>query len=419
MANKILFIIQRYHPAKGGAELFIKTLAEYLANSEKYSVDVWTTDAFNTGTLWDLDDDVIEKKVEKIENVNVKRFQIGKGILRNKYLNKIFRVVFGSLPFFKISNLATCPTTFGMLDEIKKIEGYKAVIVSTTPYYFLFYVGYLISKKLNIPLVVIPALHTGVEENDTLKKKYLRKSAIPFFEHATKIILNTKTEGEAIERFCEENGTKIDKSKFVVMGQGIFWDKIKGGNGEEFRNRYGIKNKIVFQVGSKSYEKGSISLINAMINCWEHGVDATLVFGGGYDKDFNEYIDKLDPKYRGQILNIDNISDEEKWDLFDAGDVFSMVSKTDSFGIVYLEAWAYGKPVLACDNKAIREVVSDKEDGYLLPFDDIEKISEKIIYLLNYSEKRNEMGKSGKRKVEEKYDWDKNLKKFGTMFKNL
>ena len=418
LMTKILNITQRYHPAKGGAEQFVQIVSEYLSNNQKYDVDVWSTDALGADTLWDLGNDVVDVKEEVINGVNVKRFPVGKGVLRNKYLNKIYRVIFGSLPFFKISNLASCPTSFGMLDEIKDIKGYDFVTVSSTPYYFLFYVGYLISKRLNIPLILIPAFHIGVEEEDGLKKKYFKKTAIPFFKHASKIILNTKAEGDAIMGFCKENGVDIEDEKFVVIGQGVFVEKIKGGDGNRFREKYNIQNDIVFQIGSKNVDKGSINLIKAMIKCWNEGIDSTLVFGGGYSREFTEYIESLDGKYRERVLNIDNISEEDKWDLYDAGSIFSMVSKTDSFGIVYLEAWVYGKPVLGCNNVAIREVITDGKDGYLLPFDDVEGISKKMKYLLNNIKKRDEIGNNGRKKVLERYNWEKNLKKVANIYRN-
>jgi glycosyltransferase involved in cell wall biosynthesis len=411
MKSNILNITQRYAPARGGAEQFIQILSEYLVETGRYNVDVWTTNALSAETLWDLDGDVIKEKEERINGIYVKRFSIGEGLLRNRYLNKIFRVIFGSLPLFRISNLATCPTSFGMLSEIKKDKRYDFVTVSSTPYYFLFYVGYLISKRLDIPLIVVPALHIGTGDRDPLRKKYFRKTVIPFFKHAHKIILNTKTEGDAIKDFCKENGVEIDEERFLIIGQGIFPEEIKGGSGDRFRKKHGIKNNIIFQIGSKSSEKGSLNLIKAMIKCWDVGIDATLVFGGGYNKEFSEYIEGLDSKYSKKILNIDNISELDKWDLYDAGTIFSMVSKTDSFGIVYLEAWMYGKPVLGCENDAIKEVISDGEDGYIIPFNDTEKISEKIIYLLSDSKQRLNMGANGRRKVLEKYNWDKNLEK--------
>jgi len=65
--KKVLNIIQRYYPAEGGAERFFWTLSEYLANDLGIEVDVWTTDALNSETLWDLDGRKVEKKEERLK----------------------------------------------------------------------------------------------------------------------------------------------------------------------------------------------------------------------------------------------------------------------------------------------------------------------------------------------------------------
>lgn len=414
--KKVLNIIQRYYPAEGGAERFFWTLSEYLANDLGIEVDVWTTDALNSETLWDLDGSKVEKKEETVRGVNVKRFPIGRGIFKYKYPNKILRVLFDSFPNFKIANLASCPTSFEMLDEMKNIAQYDCVTVSSSPYYFIFYVGYLISKKLNIPYIIAPAFHSGVDDKDPLRKKYYKRTAVPFFEHASKIILNTKQEGEAIYDFCKDNGVELNKDKFLVLGQGVYLDKIMGGNGKRFRDKYNLKYPIVFQMGAKTKEKGSFDLVESMKLVWDSGKNVHLVFAGLNSKDFDFYLKSLDEKYRKNILNIDNIPEEEKWDLFDAGDIFSMVSKTDSFGIVYLEAWAYSKPVLACRNDVMDEIFDDGKDGYLLEYGNTKEIAEKIVELLEDEKRRKEMGDIGRRKVEEKYDWKKVMKKVDEIY---
>src|SRR3712207_7592070 len=55
---------------------------------------------------------------------------------------------------------------------------------------------------------------------------------------------------------------------------------------------------------------------------------------------------------------------EDKRDLNAAGQVFCMPSRTDSFGIVYLEAWLNGVPVIGANAGGVPEVISDGVDGY-------------------------------------------------------
>jgi len=93
-----------------------------------------------------------------------------------------------------------------------------------------------------------------------------------------------------------------------------------------------------------------------------------------------------------------------------------MVSKTDSFGIVYLESWAYGNPVLGCKNDAMCEVINDGVDGFLIDFDDVDGIAGKIRFLLENGDKRKEMGTKGFSKVKARYDWKSILKKVGEVY---
>jgi glycosyltransferase involved in cell wall biosynthesis len=420
MSKKILNLIQGYHPARGGAELFMKNLSEYQVNNLGYEVDVWTTNVLRPDQYWNIKEDPIEPAIEVIDGVNVRRFTIGKWFLKNRFINKVFSIIFSHIPEFHVANLTSHPTCYDMLDIVNsdELKSYDVVTVSATPYYFLFYVGYLISKKLDIPLVIAPALHIGVKNDKTLARKYLKKTALPFFQHAKKIILNTEVEGDAIREFADSHGVGIGKDRFLVTGQGVFLDKIMGGDGEKFRKKYGAKYPIVFQVGSKNEEKGSYDLVEAMKTLWDKGMNINLVFAGMPNPEFQKYLDKQN-KYEKWIINIDNISEEDKWNLFDAGSVFSMVSKTDSFGIVYLEAWSYGVPVIGCNTEVIKQVVSNGQDGFLIEFGDFCKLSEKIEELLDNDNLRKRMGDAGRQKVENKYDWNKNLAKLGEMYEKL
>lgn len=418
---RLLNIVQRYHPAKGGAELFVKIISEYMASLKGNSVDLWTTDVLNASSLWDLDGELIEKKQEIINGVNISRFPIGTGLLKYKYPNKIYRTLLSNLPDEKMQSLGTCPTVFSMLDKAEHDSSldYNVITVSSSPYYFLFYVGYQLSKRLDIPLILAPALHTGIGDNDSLKGKYLKKAYLKYYEYADKVLLNTTQEGVELIKFANELGVVLSDKKFEVIGQGIFPNDIKGGNGPKFKQKYNIKGPIVFQIGSMNPDKGSITLVEASKILWSQGLKFTLVFGGGRDVNFDKHLLSLDENTRENIVILENISEEDKYDLFDAGDIFSMVSKTDSFGIVYLEAWFYNKPVLACKNKVMQEIITDNEEGFLTEFGNAIELAKKIDYLLTHENERVTMGNLGRKKVLEKYNWEKNVLKIKAIYDNF
>jgi glycosyltransferase involved in cell wall biosynthesis len=82
-------------------------------------------------------------------------------------------------------------------------------------------------------------------------------------------------------------------------------------------------------------------------------------------------------------------------------------SRTDSFGIVILEAWAHGKPVVGARAGGIAEVISDGADGFLVEFGDVGSLAKKINLLFQDSDLRNTLANNGQRKLDEIYNWDR------------
>jgi len=74
---------------------------------------------------------------------------------------------------------------------------------------------------------------------------------------------------------------------------------------------------------------------------------------------------------------------------------------------------------LACNNEALSEIISNGVDGYLLKFDDIKSIANTIEKLLKDEKLTRDMGMKGRKKVEEKYDWSKGIKKIDEIYVKL
>lgn len=84
-------------------------------------------------------------------------------------------------------------------------------------------------------------------------------------------------------------------------------------------------------------------------------------------------------------------------------DIFVLSSLTEGISISILEAMAMGKPVVATDVGGNPEVVEDDKTGFLAPQGDFQGLANAIIKLLKDKELREAMGRSGRRRVEEKF----------------
>jgi glycosyltransferase involved in cell wall biosynthesis len=116
---------------------------------------------------------------------------------------------------------------------------------------------------------------------------------------------------------------------------------------------------------------------------------------------------------------LDFVSEEEKLDLLDACDLLVLPSRSDSFGIVLLEAWFYGKPVVGARAGGIPGLVRDGVDGLLVPFGDETELALSIQKLLLDSEYAGKLGAAGRERVLSEFTWDNKYQLVKAVYEEL
>lgn len=114
--------------------------------------------------------------------------------------------------------------------------------------------------------------------------------------------------------------------------------------------------------------------------------------------------------------NNERLSDFDMTKQYNESILTLSLSRFDTFGLVPLESMACGVPVVALNVAGYREIVRDKVTGFLVDFDPRE-IADKIIYLLNNLEETRDMGRAGRKWIEENWTWEKNVKKLNNLLK--
>jgi glycogen synthase len=401
---KICHVVPIYSPGTVfGSSKYIQDISNGLAK-KRHSLTVLTANAI-TGRGWvdPLFGKYSSEKEEMINGVRVKRLKTRWQITSTMFL--LERIGGWFLPD-SIGNIVSFLSAGPYLSNLKKEfqnERYGAIHVTPSPY-ALVYLVWRACRALRIPFVCSPFIHF---EDPRFKNPLLWK----VLEDATSVIACTHYEKERMIRMG------IDPSKIHLIPMGINSNEWENADGERFRRKYRLRGeKIILFVGPKGYDKGAFHLLNAVQRLRQKIEDLVLVSIGLPTRMWRKNKGMLD---ESNLLDLGYLNEEEKRDAFAACDIFVLPSRYDSFGIVYLEAWRCGKPVIGAKVGAIPEVIEEDRDGLLVEFGDVEQLTSKMLYLLNHPDLCKEMGENGRRKVAERFNWEKNIEIVENVFKKV
>jgi glycosyltransferase involved in cell wall biosynthesis len=188
----------------------------------------------------------------------------------------------------------------------------------------------------------------------------------------------------------------VHPSQIVVTGCGPGSGHV--GDGARFKARHGLEqSQTVLFIGRKQRYKGYHALCEAMSLVVQRFPRCRLISIGA-DGELPY------PAVEGGVIDLGRCSEDEKADALAACDVFCLPSREESFGIVYVEAWAAGKPVLGGPAPAVRELVRDGVDGFCCSQDPA-AIAAKLVMLLSGEELRTALGEAGRQRQQQQFTW--------------
>jgi len=195
----------------------------------------------------------------------------------------------------------------------------------------------------------------------------------------------------------------LDKCHVVPFA--VSEDILQDGSVYLKENGYSRDNdslQILF-VGRLVYYKGISVLIDA-VKKLSDSVHLTVVGDGVLEKEMRQKCQELNIQDRVTFLG--KISDEQLKQCYRQADVFVLPStqRSEAFGLVQLEAMAYGLPVVNTNLKSgVPEVSIHKETGLTVPPEDPVQLAEALRWMEEHSGERVEMGKRARKRVETYY----------------
>ncbi|ADG79281.1 Glycosyl transferase group 1 OS=Tsukamurella paurometabola (strain ATCC 8368 / DSM / CCUG 35730/ CIP 100753 / JCM 10117 / KCTC 9821 / NBRC 16120 / NCIMB 702349 / NCTC 13040) OX=521096 GN=Tpau_2681 PE=4 SV=1 [Tsukamurella paurometabola] len=182
----------------------------------------------------------------------------------------------------------------------------------------------------------------------------------------------------------------------------------------ELRARYGLGDDepVVLCLSRLVPRKGQDMLIRALpkIRAQVPGAKLVIVGGGPYSQTLHKLVRSTDVEEA--VIFTGGVSAGELAAHHNLGDVFAMPCRTrgagldvEGLGIVFLEASATGKPVVAGDSGGAPETVWEGESGHVVPGRDVDAIADAVAGLLADPDRAAAFGARGRELVGEHYNW--------------
>jgi phosphatidylinositol alpha-1,6-mannosyltransferase len=184
----------------------------------------------------------------------------------------------------------------------------------------------------------------------------------------------------------------------------------------KLKEKYHLNGKtVLLQVGRLVKRKGVDMVLAALPRAVEQCDDLVYcVIGNGPQKAKLQVTSKT-LQEEGRVLLIDDATNEEVQAWYELCDIFIMPARQiggdfEGFGIVYLEANAHGKPVIAGDSGGVRDAVIDGVNGLLVNPESVEEITAAMVKLCNDEKLRKKLGEQGRERVKE-FSWERQVGK--------
>lgn len=407
---KVLHCLHQYYPAIGGAENLMKDVSERLA-SRGHEVTVIATTARSTEDYFlpGKGKTLMAAGEESIGGVRVRRVGFTRrGARTLTFLRKVaWRIPVPGGDTWRALSWGPRSREY---EAAAMGEDFDVAAGCPLPNWNI---GYALkaARAKGRPLVIVPCFHTEdpYSFGNPLFYEWMRQ--------ADAVVTLTDWEKEFLVRTAG-----LREGRVHTIGVGIE-DGALMKAAVDVRAKYGIREReIVLFLGQMGAHKGILTLITAMGDAWDFREDMALVIAGNptaHTSAIEARVRELDPKYGRKIYLIKGFPEEEKRAFFQAADLFVSVSPFESFGIVFLEAWRDGAPVIGCRRGGSAKLIDEYRDGLLALDDNSRELAGLILEVLGNPDLGRRMGDEGRRKVLKRYTWNSIIKEWEGLYNEL
>jgi glycosyltransferase involved in cell wall biosynthesis len=402
---RIAHFVQRYPPALGGSEAYFARLSRYL-HSQGDAVTVFTTSAISLEAFWSGRGRCVAPGVQHENGLEIRRYKPCRFPGR-RYLLKAVSMLGGQE--WKCMTMPCNPISLRMFrDCTRPRPPFDIVHATAFPYAWPIVCALRLARRRRVPFVLTPFLHLGDPEDprDPTRRAYTTPALMSLVHAADCVFVQTHSEGAELRRLG------VPAAKIIEQGLGVDEAECTGGQRRAARQRWRLPPDavVVGHLANNSMEKGTVDLLCAAEQLWARGVPLHVLLAGPEMANFRRFWKWIDgSSANSQVTRLGVLSEQQKRDFFAAIDIFALPSRTDSFGLVLLEAWANGVPNVVYRAGGPADVVRHDIDGLVVRCGDLDGLSHALARLVPDAALRQRLGLAGKQRLPVDFAWDHKL----------
>jgi L-malate glycosyltransferase len=396
--------VHRYPPALGGAEAWAARLSRHLVSSGD-RVTVWTTTALDLTEFTRRGRRELPEGASEEDGVTVHRFRPSLRWPGRRAVLKAASLV--PVRPWQAMTQPWAPLPLGMWRAARRAPADPGVVHAIAfPYAAIVQSGLRLACRAGVPFVVTPFLHLGDLENprDPIRRAFTAPHLQRLLRAADRVIVQTRTEVGAVAAMG------VSYERIVLQGLGVDPAECTGGNRAATRARWGIgpDEVVVGHLANLSMEKGSPDVLAAVEMARQHGAPIRAVLAGPQMPSFERFWRWSGPD--DWITLLGPINDADRRDFYAAIDIFALPSVSDSFGLVFLEAWANAVPVIGYRAGGVVDVIRHEADGLLVRCGDLDGLRDAILRLAVNADVRGAWGRAGRERIGRDFRWEDKLR---------
>lgn len=280
--------------------------------------------------------------------------------------------------------------------------------------------GRIAAQRAGVPVIAHTVHGFAFQASGNAAARWLFRRAESYCGSFTDalICLNEHDRSMAVEKLgirsqrVEQIPNGVDPVTFAPCDDEALKNQLKAA-------RLGIESgrPVVMMIGRMWVQKNPLAFVEAAAEVIGNGLDAVFVMigDGGMRADAEKRIAELGIESSIRLLGWrDDVAQ-----LLPLADLLVLPSRWEGMPLVLLEAQACGLPVVASDIPGNHHCVSNEVDGLLVSLDEPGGFGRAIATLLNEPERRQEMGRAGRRKVLAQYGIDRRTQRMVEVYERV